>query len=122
MYHQNYGKIDDAKNVGFDDLMGFDTFSSVFKGFSSSSKRFRPSTLYRTVHVHSVLQVSYTITLTDIIVMLSATAVMDTKRSQSRVEWDQTLRQSSTVKPGELSKANTYYDKHRIASRLSKGR
>ena len=54
--------------------------------------------------------------------MLSAAAVMDTKRSQSRVEWDQTLRQGSTVKPGELSKANTYYDKHRIASRLSKGR
>ena len=72
-----------------------------------------------TVHVHSVLQVTVTRYL---IVMLSATAVMDTKRSQSRVEWDQTLRQGSTVKPGELSKANTYYDKHRIASRLSKGR
>jgi len=115
MYHQNYGKIDDAKNVGFDDLMGFDTFSSVFKGFSSSSKRFRPSTLYRTC-TQCTASYSYTI------LMSSATAVMDTKRSQSRVEWDQTLRQGSTVKPGELSKANTYYDKHRIASRLSKGR
>jgi len=121
MYHQNYGKIDDAKNVGFDDLMGFDTFSSVFKGFSSSSKRFRPSTLYRTC-TQCTASYSYTIPFTVIIVILSATAVMDTKRSQSRVEWDQTLRQGSTVKPGELSKANTYYDKHRIASRLSKGR
>lgn len=78
-------------------------------------------TVYCKLQLHDTILFNHH-PFTVIIVMLSATAVMDTKRSQSRVEWDQTLRQGSTVKPGELSKANTYYDKHRIASRLSKGR